>query len=207
MSLDLWLAFTAAAAIVLIIPGPTIMLVVGYAMAKGRRTAWMTVTGVALGDFLAMTVSLAGLGALLATSATVFTVLTWIGAGYLVYLGIKMWRLRPEPPDATVPSTNRSDRAMLWHAFVVTALNPKSIVFFVAFFPQFITADAAVLPQVTVLGATFLVLAVANAIGYALLAGSVRNAVRRPATLTWINRCGGSVLIGAGVLTAMMRRA
>eukprot|EP01031_Cornospumella_fuschlensis_P002726 gene2726-3409_t len=92
MTIEHWLAFAAASAIVLAIPGPTILLVTSYALGHGRKTAFATVTGVALGDLVAMTASIAGMGALLATSATAFMVLKWIGGAYLVFLGIRLWR-------------------------------------------------------------------------------------------------------------------
>src|SRR2546421_7689408 len=92
MSLHHWLGFVAASGVLLAIPGPTVLLVISYALGHGRRSALGTVAGVALGDFTAMTGSMLGLGALLAASATVFTVLKWIGAAYLIYLGIKLWR-------------------------------------------------------------------------------------------------------------------
>lgn len=92
MPIENWLAFVAASAIMLAIPGPTILLVISYALGHGRNASSATVAGVALGDFTAMTASMLGLGALLATSAALFTVLKWIGAAYLIYLGIKLWR-------------------------------------------------------------------------------------------------------------------
>src|SRR5690606_21870981 len=92
MSFEQWLAFAAASAVVVAIPGPTILLVVSYALGHGRKMAGATVAGVTLGDFTAMTASMLGLGALLAASATLFTLLKWVGAAYLIYLGIKLWR-------------------------------------------------------------------------------------------------------------------
>ena len=92
MTFESWAAFTAASAVLLIIPGPTVLLVVSYALGQGWRTALPMAIGVALGDFTAMTLSLLGLGALLAASATLFTILKWVGAAYLVYLGVKLWR-------------------------------------------------------------------------------------------------------------------
>jgi threonine/homoserine/homoserine lactone efflux protein len=207
MPFDLWLAFAAASAVVLAIPGPTILLVTGYALSDGRRSAWATVPGVALGDFTAMTASLAGLGAVIAASAAAFAILKWAGAAYLVYLGVRMWRTRPQPapPDAPLPRSR--DRAMFGHAFAVTALNPKSIAFFVAFLPQFVAAGAPALPQLAILGSTFLVLATLNAAAYAILAGSARRGLNRPSVLRAINRAGGSLLIAAGAMTATLRRA
>src|SRR5215475_2530864 len=92
MTLETWLTFVAASAILLIIPGPTVLLVVSYALGQGWRAALPMAIGVALGDFTAMTLSMLGVGALLAASATLFTVLKWIGAAYLIWLGIKLWR-------------------------------------------------------------------------------------------------------------------
>ncbi len=205
MTIELYLAYVAATIIVLLIPGPTVMVVVSYALARGRRSALATVPGVVLGDLLAMSASLAGLGAVMAASAELFTVLKYVGAAYLIYLGIKMWRASPEAPADLARA--RRERAMLSHSFAVTALNPKSIVFFVAFLPQFIAAGAPLLPQLLILGATFLVLAFLNALGYAWLAGSIHGAVRRPGVLKAMTRAGGGVLIGAGLLTAAARRA
>src|SRR6266542_5180906 len=93
MTFESWAAFTAASAVLLIIPGPTVLLVVSYALGQGWRTALPMAIGVALGDFTAMTLSMLGVGALLAASASVFTVLKWIGAAYLIWLGIKLWRV------------------------------------------------------------------------------------------------------------------
>ncbi len=92
MTIEIWVAFAAASTLLLIIPGPTVLLVVSYALGQGWRTALPMAVGVALGDFTAMTLSMLGLGALLAASATLFTALKWIGAAYLVWLGVKLWR-------------------------------------------------------------------------------------------------------------------
>ncbi|MBT9289347.1 LysE family translocator [Prosthecodimorpha staleyi] len=204
MPLDTWLAFAAASAVLLVIPGPTILLVVSYALGAGWRTALPMAVGVALGDFTAMTLSMLGIGALLAASATVFTVLKWIGAAYLIWLGVKLWRaggrLEAEPRrDAA------SAARMLAHAWLVTALNPKSITFFVAFLPQFLDPAGDFLTQMLIFEATFLTLAFANAFTYALVAARARGLVRREGTIRAINRVGGTLLIGAGVAAATVR--
>jgi threonine/homoserine/homoserine lactone efflux protein len=208
MSLEIWIAFTLASAVLLVIPGPTVMLVVSYALARGRQSAWATVPGVSLGDLSAMTVSLAGAGAVLAASAELFLVLKLCGAAYLIWLGIGLWRARPEPlaakGGAPVP---RAFRRMFWHSYVVTALNPKSIVFFIAFVPQFVVAGAPLVPQFAILTATFVGLAAVNTALWALLVGEMRRRLERPRTSQLINRLGGSFLIGAGALTALARRA
>jgi threonine/homoserine/homoserine lactone efflux protein len=202
--LETWLAFTAASAVLLIIPGPTILLVVSYALGQGWRTALPMSVGVALGDFTAMTVSMLGIGALLAASATVFTVVKWIGAAYLVYLGVKLFRagttVHAEPRRSA-----ESGARMMGHAWLVTALNPKSITFFVAFLPQFLSPHGDFLTQLAIFQATFLTLAFANAFLYALLAARARHLFSSPGALKLFNRAGGSLLIGAGVATAAMR--
>jgi threonine/homoserine/homoserine lactone efflux protein len=205
MALDHWLAFVAASAVLLAIPGPTVLLVISYALGHGRRSASSTVAGVALGDFTAMTASMLGLGALLATSAALFTVLKWVGAAYLVFLGIKLWRapVAEAAVDAAAPIA-RPGRIFL-HAYAVTALNPKSIVFFIAFLPQFLDGTRPVLPQMVIFEATFLALATLNALTYALLASAARRTIRKPSVQRAVNRTGGTLLIGAGALAATWR--
>lgn len=206
MPLDLWLAFLAAAIVVLIIPGPTIALVIGYALGEGRRAALAIVAGVALGDLTAMTLSLLGVGALLAASSELFTALKWVGAAYLIYLGIRLWRA-PVADDLSATIERRSPWVMMAHAYAVTALNPKSILFFIAFVPQFMDPAHAWAPQAAILIATFVTLAALNAGLYALLASRAGGVIRRPQVRRVVNRVGGGVLIGAGALTAAMRRA
>ncbi len=206
MSFELWLAFAAASAALLAVPGPTVMIVISYALGHGRASGLATVPGVTLGDFTAMTVSLAGAGAVLAASGTLFTVLKLIGAAYLLWLGIQLWRAPTESTalEARLPTTSR--RRMFWNAYVVTALNPKGIVFFIAFVPQFVDPAQPLLPQFAILEATFVGLAAANVAAWALLVGRLRPLFRRPSTLKLVNRLGGSFLIGAGLLTALARR-
>lgn len=207
MTIELYLAFLLACVAILVTPGPTIMLVVSQALAEGRRSVWSTVAGVSLGDLTAMTLSAIGLGALLATSATLFTVLKLAGAAYLVWLGIRIWRAGERPISDARGPTGQSHARMFARAYVVTALNPKSIVFFVAFMPQFLVPDAQLLPQMLLLGGTFLVLATLNAAVYAALAGSARDAVKHPAINRAVHRTGGGILIGAGIWVALKRAA
>jgi len=200
-----WIAFVGASAIMLAIPGPTVLMVISHALGHGRRSALATVAGVALGDFTAMTASMLGLGALLSASTALFTVIKLVGAAYLVYLGIKLWRA-PVGASAIETTTDPSRRRMFWHAFAVTTLNPKSIVFFVAFLPQFLDASAPLLRQMAIFEATFVTLATANALAYALTASAARQTIRRPRVQRIVNRTGGSLLIGAGLFAALWKR-
>ena len=201
MSWELWAGFALASAVAVAIPGPVVVFVLARAAAGGWRAALPIVGGVVLGDAVAMSLSLIGLGALLAASATAFTVLKWAGAAYLVWLGIKLWRAPVEAP-AALPAT-RAFR----DAFIVTVLNPKSIGFFVAFIPQFLRPDTAFAPQALVLLVTFVAIGGVNVMLYAALAARLREQVRRPQVRAWFKRAGGTALIGAGLATAALKRA
>lgn len=210
MSFEHWLAFVAASAVLLAIPGPTILLVISYALGHGRRAATSTVAGVALGDFTAMTASMVGLGTLLAASATVFTVLKWIGAAYLVYLGIRLWRtpVSSGAADETVADAQKERPLRIFlHTYIVTALNPKSIIFFVAFLPQFLDTTRPVFQQMIIFEVTFLVLATTNAALYGVFASMARKSIRKPSVQRTVNRIGGSLMIAAGALAVGWRRS
>ncbi len=205
MSFDHWIAFVAASTILLLIPGPTVLLILSYALAHGRKAARASVAGVVAGDFVAMTGSLLGLGLLLAASAELFNILRWIGAAYLVYLGVKLWRA-PVGALGSADTSEAQPRRIFLHIFAVTALNPKGLVFFVAFLPQFLDPGRPVLPQFVIFEVTFLTLAAVNSTAYGLLAATARRAIRKPAVQRWVNRTGGTLLIGAGAATALIRR-
>lgn len=210
MSFEHWIAFVAASAVLLAIPGPTVLLVVSYSLGHGRRAAAATVGGVALGDFTAMTASMLGLGALLAASATLFTILKWVGAAYLIYLGIRLWRApvaaTPDDLAAVARARERPFRIFL-HTYVVTALNPKGIIFFVAFLPQFLDLARPIVVQMIVFEITFLVLATLNAATYGLMASMARRTIRKTRVQHLVNRAGGSLMIGAGLLAVSWKRA
>jgi threonine/homoserine/homoserine lactone efflux protein len=208
MDISLWLAFVAASSALLLIPGPTILLILSYALTQGRKVALATAAGVALDDLIAMTASLIGLGALIATSATAFTVLKWTGALYLLFLGIKMFRSAPNVGAGLVKTdTDATPRQVFRHAAIVTALNPKSIGFFIAFVPQFISVDAAYAPQAGILIATFVALAALNAFVFAILADLMRKQIARPMVMRRLTQAGGLTLIGMGAATAALKRA
>lgn len=210
MTLENWLAFVAASSVLLMIPGPTILIVISYALGQGRRAAGASVAGVVLGDFTAMTGSLLGLGAVLAASASAFMVLKWIGAAYLVYLGIRLWRspvTQVQAERSESPYPKRGDLPVFLHTYMVTALNPKSIVFFIAFLPQFLVSGRPALTQMAILEVTFLVLAAVNAAAFALLAATARERISHPRTQRLLNRAGGTLLVGAGLLAAGWKRA
>lgn len=209
--LHTWISFVAATEALLIIPGPTVLLVISYALAQGKRSAWATVPGVTAGDFTGMALSLLGLGAVLAASAELFTALKLAGAAYLIYLGIKVLRAPvPETLDEHAPREHARDGRSMGritaHAYAVTALNPKSIVFYVAFFPLFLSAERPLLPQVLVLGGTFLVMATINATLYALMAGQVTRFLKTYRARRNLNRAAGGILLVTGGILGVARR-
>lgn len=207
MDLTTWMTFVSATVLLLIIPGPTIVLVLTYALTQGRRVALASAAGVALGDFIAMTASLLGLGALVLASATAFSVLKWVGAAYLVWMGIGMITNAGSTKAIQIEDAPQlSAGAVFRNACFVTALNPKGIMFFIAFVPLFITTSAPIVPQFAILIATFVGLAAVNVLVYALLADRLRTTIRKPAVLAWMTRVGGGVLIAMGVFTAALRK-
>ena len=207
MPLELWLAYVATSAVILAIPGPTILLVLSYSISHGRQAALPLVAGVALGDAVAITLSLIGLGTLLAASAFWFTVIKWLGGLYLIYLGILMLR------DATRSRTVQTARTpgaspskLFMSAFVVTALNPKSIVFFIALLPQFISPAHPATQQLVILGVTFVVLATIGATSYALFAASIRRFLSSPRAQKIYGYGGGGLLCAAGTWALSAKR-
>jgi threonine/homoserine/homoserine lactone efflux protein len=207
MPLELWLAYVATSAIVLAIPGPTILLVLSFSISQGRSATLPLVAGVALGDSVAITLSLIGLGTLLATSALWFTVIKWLGGLYLVYLGVKLLlSVRKAAPMQATAVPVSSPAKLFGNAFIVTALNPKSIIFFIALLPQFISAAHPTTPQLWILGITFVVLATIGAASYALFATSVRRWLASPRAQQAYGLCGGGLLCAAGVWALSARR-
>jgi len=200
MPLELWFAYVATSAVVLAIPGPTILLVLSYSIAHGRKATLPVVIGVALGDSVAITLSLIGLGALLATSAFWFTIIKWIGGCYLIYLGIALLRGTGKAmPEQAQQARTSTPRKLFGNAFIVTALNPKSIVFFIALLPQFISPDHPVTAQLWILGVTFVVLATIGATSYAVFATSIRRWLASARAQKAYRVVGGGLLMGAGV--------
>ena len=206
MSLSTWLAFSGASIILLLIPGPTILLVVGDSLANHERSSWSTVAGVAAGDATAMSVSLAGAGALLAASAAAFTLLKLCGGAYLIYLGARALvhaRRQGAVPLTTQP---RPARQRFTSAWAVTALNPKSIVFFIAFVPQFVVPHAGYAAQCAVMLPTFVLLATVNAAAFAHLGRYAAQRLTSAASQRRLGYGGGLALLGAGVLTLSLSR-
>lgn len=208
MHLATWLAFALACAVMGLIPGPGVTSIVGYALSSGRRTALASVAGMALGNMVAMSVSLAGAGALLAASAAAFAALKWAGALYLIGLGVlAIIRSRAGQAGGAAPAAAISARTAFLSNIAVGTFHPKTIVFFVAFAPQFIRPDVNYVMQAALLIATFTVVVGVTDTAYALAAARAAHLLKSPRARLWSQRAGGGVLIAAGVATAAASRA
>jgi threonine/homoserine/homoserine lactone efflux protein len=203
---DLWLAFVAASAVLLIIPGPTILTVISYSIAHGRRANVSLVAAVALGDSTALAISLLGLGTLLEISAFWFTAVKLAGGLYLLYVGIKLLGAGFAPADVATPPAPPSRWRLFANTWLITALNPKGIVFFIAFLPQFIDTRAATTRQLWILAVTFVVMATINSTLYAVFASAARQLLASPGARRRFNIAGGSLLSVAGVWAMLARR-
>ena len=206
MTIEIWATFVAVVFVFALVPGPTVILVIAQAVSHGKKSVLPLVAGVLCGDFVAMSLSLIGLGAVLATSATLFLILKWFGVAYLIYLGIKTWREKPIIDDTSFKEMNVSKIKMFKSSFVVTALNPKGIIFFVTFLPQFINPESEALPQLLILMITFLGVISFTITSFALLSGSVSHKIQSYQARRKLNKIGGGALIGAGLITSVMQR-
>ena len=203
MPLEAWLTYTLITTTFLLIPGPTLILVISYSLLRGRSAVMALVVGVGLGDLTAMILSFLGVGLLLETVATAFYFFKWFGAAYLIWLGIKMWRNSTDEIEISAKDKQHTSREILRNAYVTTALNPKSVIFILAFMPQFMEPELPFGPQAVVLGGTFFVLAFMIVIAYALLASYAGKRLQMSKIQRWSQRIGGGLLIGAGGMTAV----
>ena len=209
MNIEAWLAFAAASTILLIIPGPTILTVISYSISHGYRAKVPLIIAVALGDSTALAFSLLGLGALLAKSVFWFQMIKWAGGLYLIYLGVKLFRAgfaTSKSPDIQQTPKLASRWRLFTDTYLVTALNPKGMVFFLAFLPQFVDTSTAIAPQLWLLAITFVVLATLNSAIYAIFAGKASEVLASPKTQRRFNFAGGSLLTAAGLWTLSAQR-
>lgn len=207
MNIEAWLGFVIASSVLLIIPGPTILTVISYSISHGYKAKIPLIIAVALGDSTALALSLIGLGALLAESAFWFQVVKWVGGLYLLYLGIQLFRAGFEPSDPQSESSTASGMKLFLNTYFVTALNPKGIVFFIAFLPQFINHGADITLQLWVLAVTFVALATLNASLYAMFAAKAQALLSSPKAQKKFYFSGGTMLSIAGIWALSAKNA
>jgi len=200
---ELYLAFILATTILILIPGPNVALIVANSVAYGTRYGLLTVAGTSSAMVVLLGVTMLGMTAMLETLSHWFEWIRWVGVAYLLYLGISQWRAVAVDLTKTKPQA-RSAHTIYWRGFLVSLSNPKTLLFYGAFFPQFVTVGPDVETQVAVLAATFLVLAILLDGSWALLAGRARRFLAVRGKLR--NRLSGGLLMAAGVGLALARR-
>lgn len=205
MNWTLYLAFVATTTALILLPGPNIALIVSNSIAYGSRRGLATVAGTSAAMVVALSLTTLGMTSLLLVASIWFEWLRWIGVVYLVYLGIQQWRATPLAGVGAGGET--SLKRLFWQGFAVSATNPKVLLFYVAFFPQFVDPSAAALPQMVLLSVTFVIIAASLDSGFAFLAGRVRGLVNNERRARIQNRVTGSLLIGAGIGLALARRS
>ena len=207
MSLDTWLLYAAASLLLSLTPGPSGLLALAHGATFGARRASVTVAGGVAGFAVLIAASASGLGALLASSAFAFDAVRWAGAGYLVWLGVRTWRAPPTRVDAALGArAARRGSGLFAEGFLVALSNPKVVLFFAAFLPQFVDPAAPLAPQFVVMGVTFL--AVEFAVELLLAAGAARLLpwLSREAVARRFARVTGGLFVGAGVALVALDR-
>jgi threonine/homoserine/homoserine lactone efflux protein len=204
MPIELYLAFIAATVILMVIPGPNVALIVANSVAHGARYGLLTVLGTSSAMVLQLAVAALGMTELLATLGSWFEWVRWIGVAYLVWLGVSYWRAAPVDLTKTAPE-KKAPRAMIGRALLVSLSNPKTLLFYGAFFPQFLSGGPDLGLEIAVLSATFLALAVLVDGSWALLAVRARRFLATRGRLR--NRLSGGLLLGAGVGLALARKS
>jgi threonine/homoserine/homoserine lactone efflux protein len=205
--LPLLLAFVGASLVLALTPGPAVVYIVARTLAQGRASGLTSVLGVALGNLANAVGAALGLAALFAISSLAFTVVKCVGAAYLVYLGIQLWRSAPAAVDGTPVAAPKSLHRIFRDGFLVAMLNPKTTLFFAAFLPQFMDAHGSPLLQTLALGGVFVGIACCTDLFYVLTASLIAPRLSKAARrAVWGNRLAGTSFIGLGVLTAMGSR-
>lgn len=200
------LAFMGATVVLLLIPGPAVFFTLNHSISDGRRVGLAGVAGLEIGDAIQATFAALGLSAVLATSARLFDIVKWVGVAYLVYTGVRT--LIEKPSAIADDSTHVSPRQAFRQGILVNALNPKTALFFLSIFPQFVDpqADNAT-SQSLVLGVVFVILATLFNGSYAIMASSLRDRLLRGRSLYFMRRyVSGFMFLGLGILSATAGR-
>ncbi|GAB4402442.1 MAG: LysE family transporter [Rhodoferax sp.] len=208
MELSIWLTFFAASWAISLSPGPGAIASMSAGLNHGFRMGVVTIFGLVLGIWTQLLIVGVGLGALIAASATAFTVVKWLGVAYLVWLGIAQWRAPTQPLVQVSDQTLRVTRAQLvLRAWMINVVNPKGTVFLLAVVPQFIDVHRPLLPQYLIIGGTLALTDMVVMTGYTALAARVLGALQRPHHLRAMNRVFGGLFVVAGALLALFKRA
>ncbi len=208
MELSTWLTFFAASWAISISPGPGAIASMSAGLNHGFKYGYVTIFGLVLGIWSQLLIVGVGLGALVAASGTAFTVVKWLGVGYLVWLGIQQWRAPARPMVALVDSGETvTQRALILKAWMINVVNPKGTVFLLAVVPQFMNLNQPLLPQYLIIGATLAFTDMVVMSGYTALASRVLGALKEPSHIRAMNRTFGGMFVLAGSLLALFKRS
>jgi homoserine/homoserine lactone efflux protein len=202
---ELWLAFVATEGLLCVTPGPAVLMVIAQGLRRGVPAGLSATLGILAGNTFYFALSATSLGALIAASYEMFLVVKWVGAAYLIWLGIAMFRGRSSPLSVDPARPARLLRVFAYGVALQLA-NPKALLFFVALLPQFIDPAQRVMPQIVILGVTSVVLEFLALLAYSVAASRCSVVVMRSRFARMTDRVAGSCLIGAGLLTAAIRR-
>jgi threonine/homoserine/homoserine lactone efflux protein len=206
MNPHLFAAYCLAVVILLLIPGPVVTLVVANSLSHGRRSGLATVAGASLGNAILLGGTAVGLIAFFRLLSEVFEIVRWVGAAYLIWLGVKAWRTQVAKEGTLAPAAARSARAVLLQGFLIAITNPKAIFFYIAFLPQFIDPHLPAGRQLLLMIATMIVMGVLTDTSYALLSARARDWFTVPKRRRLQNRISGTLLIGVGCGLLVARR-
>ena len=211
MTFSTWILFAAVAITAILSPGPAVFLAISNSITFGWRRVSFSSLGNIIGLFCVSGLAMAGLGALMKTSSGVFTAVKLVGAGYLIFLGLRHWRSRGSVFDRTPEggAGTRSNRQIFLQGLGIALTNPKAVLFFTALFPQFLRSDRPLAPQFLILTCTFMIFSFMSLMGYGMLAHAARGWFADEARSRWFNRVSGSVffLLGLGMLRIRTGRA
>ena len=205
MSIQLYLAFVLASVILILIPGPNVSLIVANSLSYGARYALVTVAGTSSAMVVQLTLTVLGMTSAMLVLAAWFDWLRWIGVAYLLWLGVAHWLKAPAPLALVAPPRGAA-RRMYWQGFLVSLTNPKTLFFYAAFLPQFVDPTAPLMPQLVLLSASFLALAIVLDGAWCLGAARLRPLLRTQALMRLRNRVTGTLLIASGLGLALARR-
>jgi threonine/homoserine/homoserine lactone efflux protein len=206
MPFSTWLLFCGVALLATFSPGPGVLLAISNSVAVGPRHTMFSSLGNAAGLFIVSGAATAGMGALLAVSASAFLVVKIVGAGYLVYLGVKQWRSAPLRLDARASADQPTTPGKLFvQGMGVAVTNPKAILFFTALFPQFLVRGESLLLQTVLLTATFTALALLSHAVYVGLFRTLRRFLTEARHLRWFNRISGGLFVLLGLSLLRLR--
>ncbi len=204
--MEYYLAFCLATTVLILMPGPIVTLVVAQSLRHGTGTGLATVAGSSVGNALLVAAGALGLSTAMVLLADLFDLIRWLGAAYLIWLGLRAWRDKGLALEDTAAAVPGAKSRVFWQGLVVATTNPKTILFYAAFFPQFLDAGAPLAPQLALMSVSFVLIGITFDGAYALLAGRLSGWFRGARRARIRSRITGALLIGTGIGLALVRR-